>query len=1609
MPDLPKLTDEKTLIQAVLDRREGADKELRLVVEGALVGNDFFADRFSFRKQNVEWVASDQMSRRLERLGEERMPEAFAILAPGLEKWTVAVWKRMRSACQRFEHGFYYPRNSRKRARYEAWWLREFFQDMTRFPMPPVELAACAGFAEVGGQATDGAADYLVAAVMNGGAESESIMQHLKSALGGGITGAGVTKLVANTLVRLPCRDGWEALRNALLTAGTEENVLSTILDRAHEGSDEAFHFLADTVRVQGLLRRPSAVQAFNTWLGLSWKASQLRQAEAGLEKFCQCLGSAEHRKACLASGDAESLYMTLWIAAREDAEAAVTAAASILQGDESPARRFVAVHLVAQIKCDAAHQLLCEALTDAELIIACHAADRILDAMDGDDLGINLTRLQSNCDSLLQRVRKAPKAPMSLVWPWIRVKASIDQVEELRPEDKTLSAKDAVEDDDSEAPIETEEFRSIEQLRADAANLAGNVLETFWRDQLLTVSNTYQAILDSHTRAIRDGTYDDDKSPFPYHLRDLRWATMDELVANSPEIALRAAQDWLSQDEEIKLQAGMELMKRLCVARKHVSECRETAQAYLKRKKIKEFHVPSEITDVLKTSPEANEVWDVMRKLVDPNQLTEPAPLVHHDIATKRPTLCLIIKSLNDWLWERRELMISIDGDEPKALFELYGPYPRTSLSLEDDLKRFPLAVELREWWKSRPASMRDPDGMELLRASLFVSDGMAHAHNPSWHIEDKENLKKAKEFVEEVYGTTETVRLHARAPVENCLRWLRRMYPFSQDELAFFLDVLENRQLAQKKDRFREFWSCWGCRQIPFASFRPQDAVRHWHAIIRTLRAWDYSVYPYAAVDAHAAGLATDSDLAFYLLGQTDPVNRQWMGMHGGAPGWKYLPQTKRVIDACAKLVLEHELNHTGPNATVFGKACKSVYGIKGAHYALRATALLGEKGPERQAPHELILRPTVLTHVLKVTEPEKDDTHQTFAVKAQELALSEIQLVVMAVFSPVWAPFVEHTLGAPGFADAVWWLHAHSRGSRLFDEHHAESWRMEVNHRSDVPVDDFKDGAVDVAWFHRIHQMLPSKVWNELFEAALFTNASSGDARARLYASAILGEIKIAECEERVLNKRHQDSVRALSLVPLPAKQEARRKEVHRRYEIVQEFRRGTHKFGAERRQNEERAAALALDTLARNAGYADPIRMEWDLEAEAVRELFADAAGIRVKDVTCELHVSSGAEAVLMARRAGKELKSMPPELKKHAAFAALKEGRGDLQVRCRRARNALEDFMVRRVIFTGTELQELIQHPLLAPMLGALVLVADGKAGLPDKDGKSLRGADGRTHSLGSKDSWFIAHPHDLLPAASWAGWQSFIVREHIVQPFKQVFRELYVPVAGEDEKGVSRRYARHTLKPAQALALIGQRGWLYSCDDGARRIMRHAGIVTVLSFEEYFHVPSQVDTITVADVRFERLGPGLQPSVALLEVPPVLFSEVMRDLDLMVSVAWIGQGEPQFTPATIGMRAALIRAVADALKLTNIEITERHARIQGQFGSYRVHLGSAVAMKSDSGMIWLSAAVKDAREPLFLPFADADPGTAEVLSKVLLLAQDHTIKNAELIRQLRET
>ena len=127
----------------------------------------------------------------------------------------------------------------------------------------------------------------------------------------------------------------------------------------------------------------------------------------------------------------------------------------------------------------------------------------------------------------------------------------------------------------------------------------------------------------------------------------------------------------------------------------------------------------------------------------------------------------------------------------------------------------------------------------------------------------------------------------------------------------------------------------------------------------------------------------------------------------------------------------------------------------------------------------------------------------------------------------------------------------------------------------------------------------------------------------------------------------------------------------------------------------------------------------------------------------------------------------------------------------------------------------------------------------------------------------------------------------------------------------------------------------------------------------------------------------------------------------MRDLDLVVSVAHRGGVDPEASASTVEMRAALLRETLQVLHIDNVRIESAHAFVEGTLAKYSVHLGSGVVHTLPGGMLFIVPVHAQHRGRLSLPFADDDPRTAEVLTKVLMLARDDEIRDPQILAQIR--
>ena len=262
----------------------------------------------------------------------------------------------------------------------------------------------------------------------------------------------------------------------------------------------------------------------------------------------------------------------------------------------------------------------------------------------------------------------------------------------------------------------------------------------------------------------------------------------------------------------------------------------------------------------------------------------------------------------------------------------------------------------------------------------------------------------------------------------------------------------------------------------------------------------------------------------------------------------------------------------------------------------------------------------------------------------------------------------------------------------------------------------------------------------------------------------------------------------------------------------------------------------------------------------------------------------------------------------------------------------------------------------------------------------------------------------VAHPFALYERGLLARWQEEVVRRRVKQPVKQVFREMYLLTPAEREAGdTSRRFAGHVVNGKVAAQLLAGRGWSVHGEYDDHQATRPAGPGLTAALCCELHGYFGLGDVTTGDVRFLADG----APVPLDSIPEVTFSEVMRDLDLVVSVASAATAL-YGSPAAASSRGQLLSALIEDLGLDRVTVEGTAAVVRGSRATYRVHLTSGSIHLEPAGYLCIVPATFGAamHQRLFLPFADEDRLTSVILSKVLLLNDDESITDPSILAQL---
>lgn len=285
-------------------------------------------------------------------------------------------------------------------------------------------------------------------------------------------------------------------------------------------------------------------------------------------------------------------------------------------------------------------------------------------------------------------------------------------------------------------------------------------------------------------------------------------------------------------------------------------------------------------------------------------------------------------------------------------------------------------------------------------------------------------------------------------------------------------------------------------------------------------------------------------------------------------------------------------------------------------------------------------------------------------------------------------------------------------------------------------------------------------------------------------------------------------------------------------------------------------------------------------------------------------------------------------------------------------------------------------------------------------------------------------------------------WREFMMEHQIVQPLKQAFREVYLLTDAEiSTVTYSNRMAAHILKQHQFNSLAKTRGWKYSLlgayDDGRSNEIASVelpdyGLKAEFWVNEVNADNAMNDTgiwlyISTDQVRFVNMVSG--NAVQLIEVPPVVLSEVMRDVDLFVGVASVGNdpawqdsgGLPVYRDywqsysfgeltEVARTRKSLLERLLPRLAIAKVaELRDKFLVVKGTLRTYKIHIGSTnILMEPNDQYLCIvpDRSQRNAAGTVFLPF-EGDTGLSVILSKALLLAHDDKITDPTITRQIQ--
>lgn len=407
--------------------------------------------------------------------------------------------------------------------------------------------------------------------------------------------------------------------------------------------------------------------------------------------------------------------------------------------------------------------------------------------------------------------------------------------------------------------------------------------------------------------------------------------------------------------------------------------------------------------------------------------------------------------------------------------------------------------------------------------------------------------------------------------------------------------------------------------------------------------------------------------------------------------------------------------------------------------------------------------------------------------------------------------------------------------------------------------------------------------------------------------------------------------------------------------------------------------------------------------------------------------------------------GKPQKSVPAFVKDKEKFKLKLAKYRDLAKQVKQAsttqRDRIDRLYTEELSWTLDEcLKYYINHGLISQIARKLIWQIDNDTALYLED--KWLDVQGKELSINKDATITLWHPINSTTEEILA-WRERLEALEIIQPLKQAYREIYILTDAEINTRIySNRMAAHILKQHQFNSLAAIRGWKFQLmgayDDGrdnaiASKLIPEHGLTAQFWIDE---IIDDTDAFNDAGIWYYvatdqiRFCDQNDQPLPLIDVPKLLLSEVMRDADLFVGVASVGN-DPQWQDGgpdgrqdyrdywhgysfgdlteVAKTRKIVLERLLPRLKLKNVaKIDGKFLVVQGKKHQYKIHIGSGniLIAPTDKYLCIVPGRGKDKKvDNIFLPF-EGDNGLSIVLSKAFLLADDDKITDPTILSQL---